>query len=58
MSAGRALVDAGGQIPHAGDAIGDLLAKQHPAAARLRALANHHLDRICLAQAREVHTVA
>ncbi len=50
MAAGGALVDALGQRAHVGDAVGDLLAEQHAAAAGLGALADHDLDRVGLAQ--------
>ena len=58
VAAGRALVDALGQRAHLGDAIGDLLAQQHAAAAGLGALADYHLDGICLAQVVRIHAVA
>ena len=35
-----------GQRAHLGDAVGDLLAEQHAAAAGLGALADHDLDRV------------
>ena len=41
-----------------GDAVGNLLAEQHSAAARLRALADNHLDRVGPAQVVGVHAVA
>ncbi len=44
VAAGAALVDPGRQRPHPGDALGDLLAEQHAAAARLGALADDDLD--------------
>ena len=50
MAAGRALVDALRQRAHLGDALGDLLAEQHAAAAGLGALADHDLDGIGPAQ--------
>ena len=49
VAAGAALVDAGGQGPHLGDPLGDLLPEQHAAAARLGSLADDDLD--CLAGA-------
>ena len=58
MAAGAALVDALGQVAHLGDAVGDLLAEQHAAAARLGALADHDLDRVGPAQVVRVHAVA
>ena len=58
MAAGRALVDAGGQRAHVGDALGDLLAEQHAAAAGLGALADDDLDRVGAAQVVRVHAVA
>ena len=48
----------GGQRAHPGDAVADLLAEQHPAAAGLGALAEHDLDRVGLAQVVGVHPVA
>src|SRR5438034_11264968 len=50
MPAGRTLIDALRQTAHVGDAIGDLLAEQHAAAAGLRPLPAHHFDRIRPAQ--------
>ena len=47
-----------GQVAHLGDALGDLLAQQHAAAARLGALADHDLDRVGAAQIVRVHAVA
>ena len=58
VAAGRALVDALGQVAHLGHAVGDLLAEQHAAAARLGALADHDLDRVAAAQVVGVHPVA
>ena len=58
MTAGRALVDALRQRAHLGDAVGDLLAEQHAAAAGLGALADDDLDGIGLAQIVGVHAVA
>ena len=58
MAAGRALVDVLGQGPHLGDAVADLLAQQHAAAAGLGPLAEHHLDSIGLPQVVGVHAVA
>ena len=58
MAAGRALVDAVGQRAHLGDALGDLLAEQHAAAAGLGALADDDLDRVGAAQIVGVHAVA
>ncbi len=58
MAAGAALIDAHGQVAHLGNALGDLLAQQHAAAAGLRALPDHHLDRIGAAQIVGVQAVA
>ena len=58
MPAGRALVDALRQRAHLGDAVGDLLAEQHAAAAGLGALADDDLDGVGLAQVVRVHAVA
>ncbi len=58
VAAGAALVDAGGQVAHLGHAVGDLVAEQHAAAARLGPLADHHLDRVGAAQVVGVHAVA
>ena len=46
------------QVAHLGHAVGDLLAQQHPAAARLGALADHDLDRVGAPQVVGVHAVA
>jgi hypothetical protein len=58
VATGGALVDALRQRAHLGDAIGDLLAQEHAAAARLGALADDDLDRVRLAQVVRVHAVA
>ena len=58
MAAGRALVDALGQRPHLRHPGSDLLAEQHPAAARLGPLAHHHLDGVSRPQMVGVHAVA
>ena len=58
VAAGGALIDAGGQAAHAGDALGDLLAEQHAAAAGLGALADDDLDGVGPAQVVRVHAVA
>ena len=58
VPAGRALVDAHRQVAHLRHAVGDLLAQQHPAAARLGALADHDLDRVAAPQVVRVHPVA
>ena len=58
VARGRALVDAGRQGAHPGDALGDLLAEQHAAAAGLGALAEHDLDGVGTAQVVGVHAVA
>ena len=47
-----------GRVRMVGDAVGDLLAEQHAAAAGLGALADHHLDGVGLAQVVRVHAVA
>ena len=58
MTAGGALVDAFWQIAHLGDAIRNLLAQQHAAAAGLGALADDDFDGVRLAQVVGVHAVA
>ncbi len=58
VPAGAALVDALRQVAHLRDAVGDLLAEQHAAAAGLRALADDDLDRVGAAQVVGVHAVA
>ena len=58
MPARRSLVDAGGERPHLRDAVTHLLAQQHAAAARLRALPDHHLDRVGLLEVGGVEPVA
>src|SRR6516164_8636584 len=58
MAAGAALVDPGRQGPHLGHPIGDLLAEQHAATARLCALANDDLDRLADPQVRGIEAVA
>jgi len=58
MAAGAALVDAHRQIAHAGDPLGDLVAQQHAAAARLGALADDHLEGVRPAQIVRVEAVA
>ena len=58
VAAGAALVDPLRQVAHLGHAVGDLLAEQHAAAARLRALADDDLDRVRAAQVVRVHPVA
>ena len=58
VPARAALVDPLRQVAHLGDAVGDLLADQHPAAAGLRALADDDLDRVGAAQVVGVHPVA
>ena len=58
MTAGGALVDAGRKRAHAGDALGNLLAEQHAAAAGFRALADDDLDRVGAAQVVRIHAVA
>ena len=58
MAAGRALVDPFRQRAHLGHALGDFLAEQHAAAARLGALADDDLDGIGFAQMIGVHAVA
>ena len=46
------------QRAHLGDALRDLLAEQHAAAAGLGALADHDLDRVGFAKIVRVHAVA
>ena len=58
VAAGAALVDAGRQRAHIGNPVGNLLAQQHAAAARLRALSNDDFDGIGLAQLVRRHAVA
>ena len=58
MTGGAALVDAPGQVAHLRDAVGDLVAEEHPAAAGLRALPHDDLDGIRPAQVVGVHAVA
>ncbi len=58
MPAGAALVDALRQVAHLGDAVADLLAQQHAAAAGLGALPDDDFDRVGLAQVIRVHAVA
>ena len=58
MAAGAALVDADREVAHPGDPLGDLLAEQHAAPARLGALADDDLDRVGPAQIVGVHAVA
>jgi hypothetical protein len=55
---GGALVDPPREIAHLRDAVGDLVPEEHPAAARLRALADDDLDRVRAAQVVRVHAVA
>src|SRR5665213_2647144 len=52
-----ALVDAFRQVTHLGDAVGDLVPKQHPAAARLRALPDDDLDRVGSPKVVRIHPV-
>ena len=58
MPAGAPLVDPHGQVAHLGDALRDLVAEQHPAAARLGALADDHLNGVRRPQVVRVHPVA
>jgi hypothetical protein len=58
VAAGAALVDAGREVAHLGDAVGDVLAEEHPAAAGLGALSDDDLDRVGAAQVVRVHAVA
>ena len=58
MPRGAPLVDALRQVAHLGDAVRDLVAEEHPAAAGLRALPDHDLDRVRAAQVVRVHAVA
>ena len=57
MAAGTALVNALGQLPHTGNALVDLLAKKHAAAARLRTLAENKLDTIGTPQIVRIHAI-
>src|SRR5213078_3388077 len=50
MPARAALIDPHGEVAHPRDAIGDLVAEEHPAAARLRSLADDDLDRVRAAE--------
>ena len=47
-----------GSVAHLRDAVGDLVAEQHPAAAGLRTLADDDLDRVRPAEVVRVHAVA
>jgi hypothetical protein len=58
MAARAPLVDPLRQVAHLGHAVRDLLAEQHSAAARLRALADDDLDRVGAAEVVRVHPVA
>jgi hypothetical protein len=58
VAAGGTLVDALGQAAHLRDAIGNLLAEEHAAAAGLGALADNHFNGVRLAQVVRVHAVA
>jgi hypothetical protein len=58
MARGAALVDPLRKVAHLGDAVGDLVAEQHSAPARLRALADDHLDRVRAPQVVGIHAVA
>src|SRR5208282_1653485 len=58
MAAGAALIDPGRQGPHLGHPLGDLVAEQHAAAARLCPLADDDLDRLAGPQMRGVEAVA
>ena len=58
MAARAALVDPRRQIAHGRDAVGDLVSEQHPAPARLGALADHDLDRVRAPQVVRVQAVA
>ena len=58
VAAGRALVDALGQVAHFGNAVGDFLPQQHAAAAGLGALTHDNLDGVRAAQVVGVHAIA
>ena len=58
MAAGRSLIDPHRQSAHLRHTVGNFLAEQHPAAARLCALPDHHFDSIRLAQIVGVHPVS
>jgi len=58
VPARAALVDAAGQVAHLRDPIGDLVAEQHSAAARLGPLADHDLDRVGAPQVVGIHAIA
>ena len=58
MAAGAALVDALGQGPHRRDPLRDLEPEQHAAAAGLRSLADHDLDRVRAPQVVRIEPVA
>src|SRR5271166_721450 len=58
MAAGAALIDPGRQGPHLGHPLGDLLAEQHAAAARLCPLADDDLDRLAGSEMRGIEAVA
>ena len=58
MPAGAALVDPRREVAHLRHPVGDLVPEEHPAATRLRALADDDLDRVRLAQVVRVHAVA
>ena len=58
VPAGRALIDAGGQVADPGDLVGDLRPEQQAAGARLGPLADRQLDRVGLAEVPDVDAVA
>ena len=57
VPAGAPLVDPLRQVAHRGDAVGDLVAEEHPPAAGLRALPDDDLDRVRAAEVVRVHPV-
>src|SRR6266481_4071263 len=58
VATGAALVDAGGQGPHLGDPLGNLLPEQHAAASRLGALADDDFDCLAGTQMGRVEAIA
>ena len=58
MPASRSLIDSFRQRPHVRDALGDLLAEQHAASARLCSLPDNDFDRISLPEIIRIHSVS
>src|SRR5205823_2933354 len=58
MSRSTALVDPLREVAHGCHAVGDLVPEKHPASARLGALADDDLDRVCAAEVVGAHAVA